>query len=179
MTEHQEFAGYYELYFQDLYNYGKNITPHTPLVEDCIQETFLHFWQQRRSISGIQSVKAYLLASLRRKLFRKIKQHKKLELLNSEKEFLLETPNSEAETTSFDRQKLKAHLQQLSKRQREALYLLYYDNLDYEETAFVMGLETKSVYNLAYQGIQKLKAVLGNPRLLLLNLTLLLYFLFV
>jgi RNA polymerase sigma factor (sigma-70 family) len=120
-------------------------------------------------------VKAYLLASLRRNLFRKIKQQKKWEGLLPENEFPLEYDSSDAQT--INQQKLQAHLQQLSKRQREALYLLYYDNLDYEEVSFVMGLETKSVYNMAHQAIHKLKSIIQHPRLLLLNFTFLLYFL--
>jgi RNA polymerase sigma factor (sigma-70 family) len=179
MITHQDFASYYNEYFQDLYNYGKNITPHDTLVEDCIQETFLHFWQQREAISTIQSVKAYLLASLRRIIFRKLKQQKKWEWLSDDKEFIVEETVPDTDTSPINHQKLQEHLQLLSKRQREALYLLYYDNLDYEETAFVMGLATKSVYNLAYQAIQKLKATLYHPHLLILNLTLLLYFLLV
>ena len=61
------------------------------------------------------------------------------------------------ETESGLEQKLQQIMSQLPKRQREALYLRYYENLTYEEIADVMGLRRQAVANYLQYGIQKLR----------------------
>ena len=42
-------------------------------------------------------------------------------------------------------------------RQKEALFHIYYEKLSYEEAASVMDVHIKTVYNLAWRGIEKLR----------------------
>src|SRR5699024_3156865 len=59
-----------------LFKYDYRITPKRSLVEDAIQELFLNLWNKRYTIDEARSVKSYLLVSLRRMIFRKIKKRK-------------------------------------------------------------------------------------------------------
>ena len=52
-----------------------------------------------------------------------------------------------SETDQLIRHKLRRAIELLPKRQREALYLRYFENLTYEEIAQVMGLQRQAVAN--------------------------------
>ena len=68
------------------------------------------------------------------------------------------------ETESHQQQQkhlLKA-IHQLPKRQREIVYLFYYNNLSYKEIASVMSLEVKTVYNQIYTALETLKKHLSK-----------------
>nr|GFC66022.1 hypothetical protein [Tanacetum cinerariifolium] len=66
--------------------------------------------------------------------------------------------------------RLLAALNRLSKRQREALYLKFFDGFAYERIAEVMGLNTQSVRNLIFNALQVLRKVLAVVALLLCGL---------
>ena len=56
------------------------------------------------------------------------------------------------------RQQLKAGLSEVSDRQREVLFLRYYEGLTYEEISEVMDLQYQSIRNLVSRALKKLKA---------------------
>ena len=45
----------------------------------------------------------------------------------------------------------------LTLKQKEAIFLIYFDELSYQEAAAVMSLKIKTVYNLVHQAIARLK----------------------
>jgi RNA polymerase sigma factor (sigma-70 family) len=50
----------------------------------------------------------------------------------------------------------------LTKRQREVLFLRYYENLSHQEIANVMALTPQSVYNLIHRTLSALKEHLSS-----------------
>ncbi len=52
---------------------------------------------------------------------------------------------------------LTKSFESLTKRQKEALFLRYYENFTYEQIAEAMQLELKSVYNLVSKAIDTLR----------------------
>src|SRR5690606_41672614 len=62
-----------------------------------------------------------------------------------------------ADEPSEDDERVRKFLAQLPKRQREALYLRYYENLTYEEIAGVMGLQRQAVANYIQYGLRRLR----------------------
>src|SRR3569623_1635685 len=59
-------------HFRHLVNYGTKFTHDKELVKDTIQELFIRFWEKRANLSNDVNPHAYLTASLRRALHRKI-----------------------------------------------------------------------------------------------------------
>jgi RNA polymerase sigma factor (sigma-70 family) len=53
--------------------------------------------------------------------------------------------------------RLKAILALLSKREKEVIYLKYYQYLDNGQIAELMSISRQSVYNLLHEAIRKLK----------------------
>ena len=166
----------FEVYYDPLYYYGLKLTGDEELVKDCIQNLFQKLWRRREGLRALQVVKAYLFKALRRHLgdeTKLLRQHRHLlpaytdsfEVTYSHEEFLI-AQQGDAEQSA----RLLAALNQLSKRQREALYLKFYDGFSYERIAEVMSLNTQSVRNLVFNALQTLRKVMVLALMLVLML---------
>lgn len=167
MGEAQALAVLFETHYDALYRYGLKLTSDEELVKDCIQNLFQKLWRRRTGLRAVQVVKAYLFKALRRHLgdeTKLLRQHRHLlpaytdsfEVTYSHEEFLI-AQQSDAEQSA----RLLTALNQLSKRQREALYLKFFDGFSYERIAEVMSLNTQSVRNLVFNALKVLRQVLA------------------
>lgn len=151
-------------FYSQLYNYGFNIVARNDLVKDCIQELFLTLWKKRNTINQSHSVKAYLLSSYRRIIFRRLDKQKNRAERNHEYEsnFFDDVYNIEElmihfETDKKRKKQLAKAIGSLSKRQREAIYLKFYNGLSSREIALIMDVNKQSVYNHVSQAINKMQ----------------------
>ena len=64
-------------------------------------------------------------------------------------------------------QKRQKELNNLTKQQREVLYLKYYKKMSPEEIAQVMGLTSRTVYNTTHMAISSLRERMSKSFLLL------------
>lgn len=142
-------------FFNLLQNYVYKFVKDEDFVKDCVQEVFIEIWQRRERISVPDSVRAYLLSSVRKKVVREgFRQHiikddeREIESNNNHIEFSPEWSIIEQESLAEISEKVNIALNQLPKRQREVLYLQYYQNLSREEIAQIMDINTQSVSNL-------------------------------
>ncbi len=72
-------------------------------------------------------------------------------------EFSIESKMIEVETTELQHQKLQQILSGLSKRQREVVYLKFYQEMDYQQIATMMSINYQSVRNLVHSAIKDLQ----------------------
>lgn len=143
-------------YFNPLQNYGYKFMRDEVFVKDCVQEVFIEIWNRRQQISQPDSVKAYLLSSVRKKVLResyrqKIQRTEEVTDVENDGNFIEFSPEwsiIEQESLSELTQKVADLLNQLPKRQREVIYLRFYQNLEREEIAEIMGVNPQSVSNL-------------------------------
>lgn len=157
----QAFAIIYSRHFFKLYDYGVKISGNQELVKDCIQELFISIWKNRNNLAYTDSIKNYLFTSLRRKLFDQLKKHR---LLNTQKKgdtFAFTLPREHdlilEELSSERKRKLLDGLNRLSKRQKEAIFLRYYEGFTCDEIARIMSLRPGSTYVLLSKAISQLK----------------------
>ncbi len=149
-------------------NYGTKFLPDAEAVEDCIQELFLSLWQNRATLGETDHIKPYLLKATRRKVIRQATQQKRrlVGLLPAEYAFEVALSAEQAlvlaETDAEKVAKLQALLQALPPRQKEILYLLFYQDLGYAEIGQIMSLSYQSARNLVHRALKLLKkAALG------------------
>lgn len=151
----------YDLLFQ----YGKKFCRGPELVKDSIQDVFLEVWEKRSSLNPLIPPRAYLLASLRRRLFRLERRNRQLihnaPLVSATLEFSFEF-SVEYRLIKVEQDKLTAaHLAQLMgdlpKRQQEAIYLKFFQDLDRDEIAEIMDIHPQSVSNLLQTAYKWLK----------------------
>lgn len=149
-----------ELNYKALYQYGTRFTRDGDLIKDCIQDLFLELWEKRRALSSIVAIKPYLFQSLRNNLIRRVRKQSCFSEISDDDLQGDISPESDwiiQETDQLTNDRLKQAIDSLPRRQKEALYLRYYEDLTYEEIATVMGLQRQAVANYLQYGIQKLR----------------------
>jgi RNA polymerase sigma factor (sigma-70 family) len=161
-------------YYSDLYQYGMKLSHNRSLTKDCIQDLFVKLWQDRGKLSEVSHVKTYLLISLKRNLIKKLVRENRFSGYEDEAEESLGIEFS-AEDIFILRQELSEQkemliraLNQLPKRQREAIYLKFYEELSSEQIAEILTVKPQSVYNLVYDALKRLKEKLLQTEVLLL-----------
>lgn len=143
-------------FFNVMKNYGYSFIPDEDFVKDCVQEVFIEIWKRRDRVSVPSSVKAYLLSSIRKKVVRDafrqkiLKDNNEHTLENSMQymDFSVEWSIIEQEKTDEISTKVQKSMHKLPKRQREVLYLQYYQNLSRDEISEIMDINVQSVSNL-------------------------------
>lgn len=160
------------IFYKILYNYGTKLCNDTTLVEDCLQDLFLDLWKRREFLAETEHVKYYLLKSIRRKIHLAKKTSGKLMFpsmaLDAEAhfigEFSIEFRIIENEIREEQWQKLKRVLDKLTKREREIIYLKFYQGMEYEQIANIMSINYQSARNLVHTAIKDLKDVWNNAQ---------------
>lgn len=166
--EKQAFEQMYFMHVNMLYDYGVRITRDAALVEDCIQDLFSDLWEKRLQMNPVHSVRSYLLVSVRRRIIRKLGSELKSivqdqqELCNYAQDFEPDLFHSIAEEKS---QHLSQAFAKLSTKQKEVIYLRFYNQLSYEEIAEVMSVQVKAIYKLMSRAIHTLRIHIGSPLL--------------
>lgn len=143
-------------YFNPLQNYGYKFVRDEDFVKDCVQEVFIEVWSRRQNLSQPESVRAYLLSSVRKRVLRtgyrqKVMRENEAPDLENDLNFVEFSPEwslIEQESLAEMTQKVADLLNQLPKRQREVIYLRFYQNLEREEIAEIMDVNPQSVSNL-------------------------------
>lgn len=154
-------------YYDDLYHYAVKFSGRPDMAEDHIQKLFLKIWRRRDHLEEVESVKTYLWAALRRSMidtFRKEKAEQKyLDKLHTgyaRMQYTAEELVINDETSALRSRELKKAIDQLNSRQREVLYLKFYDGMSYEEIEQIMSVSYQTSRNYVYQALQSLKEIL-------------------
>lgn len=165
-----------ERYYRTLKHYGLKFMVDGAIVEDCIQELFLQLWQNRAQINETESVKHYLLKALRHHILQSLRAQKRqaFDELDWDSS-LAEDPDTETllirqESLAILSHTIQAQLATLPAREREALYLRYYENLSIPEIAEVMDVNRQSVSNFLQKALSKLRTKWLVPLFFLIGL---------
>jgi RNA polymerase sigma-70 factor (ECF subfamily) len=152
------------LYYADLYKYSIKIFDHPDLVKESMQDVFMRIWEKRASLGEVQNPKAYLISSVRRKLFaNKESRQDELsdELLNREVKHLFQfsaTDFMESEEISNKvRDSLVNAINSLPERQRELVFLRFYYDLRYLEISRIMDVNEQTVRNMMQRALANLR----------------------
>lgn len=162
--DERAFVNIYQKYVNVLYRYGANITPDADLVKDCIQDLFLNLWNKRENLGETDSIKFYLLKSLKRVIHKALMAQNNIlniDDIGEGSSFNIVLPHESelisSQVMQEQRENLDRMMNKLTKRQREAIYLYFYLELSYEEVASMMSLKISSVYDLVYDAIKNMK----------------------
>lgn len=156
----------YDKFFPLLYNYGVRLCQDRALVKDCIQNLFVALWRKKAALNDVHSVKYYLYKSLRHSLVKMLKQENKWlhdEELPGQYTFEVTFPHEWQLVHEQISQENHVRLQQafgfLTNRQKEAIFLRFYENMDYPQIASLLSLkDVKYARTLVYRALAVLKA---------------------
>jgi len=168
----QALAKLFELYAHKLFNYGKQFTTDSGIINDAVQDVFYQLIKNKAKLGTAQFVKYYLFSCFRRRLLRLLKQHKKLvfdENFSLTGNFQLSiSPDYHGMHTSLtadQKQILEDACNKLPVRQREILALYFFEGLTYSEIAEVMDFaQVKSARKLLYRALSSLGGLLEKHR---------------
>jgi RNA polymerase sigma-70 factor (ECF subfamily) len=152
------FVTIFDRHVQSLYNYGCKNLHDREAVKDHEQDLFLELCRKRKNLGETNAIKFYLYKALRRKLIR-VKLRSPL-IFTHAAELTTPSPESDlidSQTEENQKRILAERLTRLSDRQREAIFLRYYEELSYDKIAEVMGLRKQSIYNLINESFTLLK----------------------
>ncbi len=172
--DRQAFQSLYIAYSEILYNYGMKICPDSERVKDSIHTVFVRVWERRKKIEIKRSLKFYMFTILRRELIHEMQKHRNRSSAISRIEFELSIEDKiiRDESNEQRKQKLSLAISTLSPRQREILFLRFYEDLTYEEISALMSINTNSLYKLYSASLARLKQYFSHattkPHLLLL-----------
>jgi len=174
------FRQLHQAHVRHLLNYGLRLHGSLSVVEDCLQDLFVELWHYRARLSQPTSVRFYLLKGLRNKIKAQYKREQlwqasledDAEEWFSQYHFSLE-PSAEQRLVELDldaerREQVRQALEALTPRQREVLYLRYFNDLSYEQICEVMSINYQTARSQVYQALRVLRTVLKNQYLLTL-----------
>ncbi|HEV2480410.1 MAG TPA: sigma-70 family RNA polymerase sigma factor [Puia sp.] len=165
--DREAFATLFRTHYEQLYRYGRKFTTDENLLEDGIQELFIELWQAKTR-TPVVSVRAYLLKSLKYKLLKAYRKSREVLPISGEGEEIVFEWSHESFLIAEEEDEEKKRLvvkavEQLSGRQKEIIYLKYYQNLGYDEVSEIMNINYQVARNLLCQAIRSLKSRLTGP----------------
>jgi RNA polymerase sigma-70 factor (ECF subfamily) len=170
--DNDAFKAIYERYYFELFKYGCYFSDDEDLVKDCIQDLFINLYHYRSKLKLTDKIRPYLIASLKRNIFDKLRsesQEKKRQTRIENLSFDYSFPEDTAEEDEQKLALLQKAMKDLTARQREAIYLKYVTGLSYEELSVVMNLSYQALRNLIYHGMERLRKAISSKTLILLQ----------
>jgi RNA polymerase sigma-70 factor (ECF subfamily) len=160
--------------FRGLYDYAMKLVQDSQLADDAVQELFVKIWVKRAVIGPLQKVKPYFFTALRRQILNQLRNLHLRELRigalpRPDIDFSPEEIVVRNEEYLSLQAKIAVVLNELPKRQKEVIYLHYFEEMDYTQIAEVMGIHYQSVLNLTQKALRKLRS--ANLMSLLLSLS--------
>ena len=160
--DNNAFSLIYNKYVDELFAYGIGLGFERETLKDAIQDTFFKFYINKKQLEGITHLKYYLFRMLKNRLFDIYKS------LN--KENIVETPNlpfliepSVLDELIANEDKLaleteiKTLLEILTDRQREAVYLRFIQEMEYEDVADLLDMTAPAVRKLISRAIKRMR----------------------
>jgi len=159
--DHSAYTSLLRKHANILFSYGCKFSKDEDFIKDCIQDVFFELWNRREKISQAANVKAYLFKSLRLRMFREQSKWNNSESFEDsvlfKDEFNIESHLIQEQTSKEISNKLQTILTTLTDRQKEILYLHFFEDMDHAGIARIMGLNRQSAYNLLYRSIVTLR----------------------
>jgi RNA polymerase sigma factor (sigma-70 family) len=155
-------AFFYEKYADLLLKYGLSVNYNREVVRDAVQELFIQIWNRRENLTVPDSVKYYLMVSLRRMILKDVRTALLATDTFSDDSFSYRYHERHfAEEKEEDLHcKLQEALRLLPARQQEVIFLRFFEKLSYEEITSVTGLDYQILRNTIYRAIKTLRQVL-------------------
>lgn len=170
-------ANIMQAYYSDLFHWGLRLHSEREFVKDCIQDMFVNLWKMQQAAGAVSTatvstggsagvvsnVRSYLLVALKTRILRELsKKHVTHQLMLSDEysfsvEFSSDLRLIDEEHEVYQVRKLEGVLNSLSDRQKELIYLRFYQSLSFEQIAGVMNLSRQSVYNLLQKSLGSLR----------------------
>lgn len=163
---------YYD-HFHSLFEYGMRLINDKELVKDTVHDLFVKLWNNKTNLGDVKVIRAYLLVSMRGSVFNNLSREKKIipaeisDKLHFEMIFSVEHELIRKESVSIKTKSVINALNELSPRQKEILYLRFYQEMTYEEVSEILNISVKATYKLNARALEALRKILTTSIMIL------------
>ena len=172
--DYAAFTLLYNKYSRPLTQYGLKFLPDLPAIEDCLHDVFVWVWTNRHKLAIDYSVKSYLFKAVRTSILHLAEKQNRVGTLDTDEEHLYQftlhlTPESlvlDQEQQRLLKQQIEQVLLKLTAKQKEVIYLRYYEGLCFEDIARNMNLSVKACYKLMGRALATLREHLAGSLVL-------------
>lgn len=176
--DYTAFTQLYNKYAPALTQYGLKFNAGLPVIEDSLHDIFVWIWANRQKLEVRHSIKSYLFKSVRTSMLYALEKTNKIRSIAQEEEnsyyFELElSPEGlvlQNENLRLVREQVARLLDRLTAKQKEVIYLRYYEGLGFEDIAANMNLSVKACYKIMGRAITTLRENIPNSHVLLIFL---------
>lgn len=157
------FSLLFKKHYPQLVQYGNSFLPFPEKVQDCVQDVFTDIWIYREKLSDKVVVKAYLLASVRKRITKSLERDRIFRFSSSIEsveflfDFSIEHQLISDETAASKVSNLNRLINDLPARQKEALYLRYTQQLTVDQIAETLDINYQSANNLLHRALLNLR----------------------
>ena len=166
--DYEAFSRIYNLYINDLLSYGISFGFAEETCRDAAHDLFFKIFTEKNRLSSVKNLTSYLFRSFRNHLFNIQKRQNRLspDLSFENSTFTTEITILDSMSSEEETQKLKRIvedlLKELTPRQREAIYLRYMQEMDYEDIATLLNMNVNSARRLVSRGIDSMRDKTSN-----------------
>ena len=151
----------YNKYVDDLYDYGRSLGFAHDICLDAIHDVYESIFVKAPFISE-NKIKSYLFSSVKNRLIDFYRVNRRINYGELEDSFLDLDLNIQESIISKEEQhllvsKVNKIMENLSVRQREVIYLRFFQDLSYKEIAIIMKISPESTRKLVYRTIKQIR----------------------
>lgn len=160
--DEEAFTSIYNKYVDELFAYGVGLGFERETLKDAIQDVFFKFYIDKKLLKGVIQLKYYLFRMLKNRLFdmHKVLNRKTKDAI-TDLPFLIE-PSVLDELIALEEKleieaEMKSLLAVLTDRQREAVYLRFIQEMEYEEVAALLDMTAPAVRKLIVRAMKRMR----------------------
>ena len=161
--EREAFASMYERHADALLSYGTGLGFDRETLKDAMHDIFYKLYATPRLAMGVRDVKAYLFRALKNRLINERRGGgRSVSLEPAGGEFSIEVTVVDTLIEEEERSRVAVEIERylagLTSRQREAIYLRFIQEFDYEEVARLLDMTPHAARKLVARAIAAIRA---------------------
>ena len=161
--EFEAYAKVYRDYVNELYSYAVSLGYSEGMAMDAIHDVFFKLVVSSKGLEDIGNVKFYLFRSIKNRLLDIQKHGRRITFDDmSKQDFRMDVSFADEMIISAEERhqieiRVKKLMDELTPTQKEAIYLRYIQEMEYDEIADLLHINPESVRKLVHRGLDKLR----------------------
>jgi RNA polymerase sigma factor (sigma-70 family) len=157
------FENLYDTYAAVLLTFALQYTNESTIAKDAIHDVFLDIYKYRDGLAENVNIKSYLFKITQRNVLKKNQASKKIYHIDPDYDFITPKEASFEETLIAEEStielnaKLAFAMQELTEKQRQALFYRFNEDKSYEEIAYILDISIESCRTLIYRCLKELR----------------------
>ena len=161
--DEQAFCEIYRLYFQRLCQYGLIFCVDHTRVENIVQDLFLHLLTHGKKMRHVINLEGYLYKSVKQNILTSNQLHHRRAVIRN---LLVDSNGSASSPEEILMQQesrshlifwLKGQIEALPTKQKEIIYLKFYEGFSYTKIAQITGLSNQVIRNYVSRAMHKIR----------------------